>query len=101
MDEELLANNPEEAYKTKLQTEVQSYQEESRKILKTRVCNTDEVVYREIEGKKCAYVQATYFMKQGKKDFFKTYQSYLLRQDQNKNWKILAFHLTDAADEDE
>ena len=28
MDEELLANNPEEAYKTKLQTEVQSYQEE-------------------------------------------------------------------------
>ena len=101
MDEELLANNPEEAYKTKLQTEVQSYQEESRKILKTRVCNTDEVVYREIEGKKCAYVQATYFMKQGKKDFFKTYQSYLLRQDRNKNWKILAFHLTDAADEDE
>ncbi len=101
MDEELLANNPEEAYKTKLQTEVQSYQEESRKILKTRVCNTDEVIYREIEGKKCAYVQATYFMKQGKKDFFKTYQSYLLRQDQDKNWKILAFHLTDAVDEDE
>lgn len=101
MDEELLENNPPETYQTKLQAEVASYKEESRKILKTRVCNTDEVTFREIGGRKCAYVQATYFMKQGKSDFFKTYQSYLLRQDSDKNWKILAFHLADAVDDEE
>ncbi|MDE7311416.1 MAG: hypothetical protein K2N87_07345 [Eubacterium sp.] len=100
MDEELLANNPLETYQTQFQADVASYKEESRTILKTRVCNTDEVRFREIDGQKCAYVQATYFMKQGKNDFFKTYQSYLLRQDSDKNWKIVAFHLTDAVDEE-
>lgn len=99
MDEELLANNPQDTYQNQLQQEIASYQEESRRILQTRVCDTDDVRYQEIEGRKCAYVQATYFIKQGKNDFTKTYQSYLLRQDQDKNWKILAFGLTSATDE--
>lgn len=101
MDEELLQNNPQDLYKKQLQQEIASYQENSVKILQTRVCNSDEVRFREIEGRKCAYVQAIYFMKQGKNDFIKTYQDYLLRQDSNKEWKILAYHLTQAEETEE
>lgn len=100
MDDELLESNPLDTYKNQLLQEISSYKEESRKILQTGVCNTDEVRYTQIEGKKCAYVQATYFIKEGKSDFFRTYQSYLLRQDKDKRWKIVAYHVTDAIDEE-
>ena len=73
MDVELLENNPQDTYQKQLLQEITSYQENSIKILQTRVCDSDEVRYKEIEGRKCAYVQAIYFMKQGK-DFIKTYQ---------------------------
>lgn len=99
MDDELLENNPRDAYKSQLLAEAASYKEESRKILQTSVCNSDEVRYREIGGRKCAYVQAAYFMKEGDGSFFRTYQIYLLRQDKDKNWKIVAYHVTDAPEE--
>ncbi len=101
MDEELLQENPIDTYKSAFLKEITSYEDDSRKILQTGVCNSDEVRFREIEGAKCAYVQATYFMKQGKSDFSKTYQSYLLRQDKDKKWKILSYHLMDAAEVEE
>lgn len=101
MDQELLDSNPQDTYKSQLQKEISSYKENSMKILQTRVCDTDDVRFREIEGKKCAYVLATYFIKTGKSDFSKTYQSYLLRQDKDKHWKILAYHLTDAPEDEE
>ncbi len=101
LDQELLQNNPQDTYKTQLQQEIASYKEDEIRILQTRVCDSDEVRFREIEGRKCAYVQATYFIKQGKSNFTKTYQSYLLRQDQNKEWKILAYHLIKAEDVEE
>ena len=100
MDVELLENNPQDTYQKQLLQEITSYQENSIKILQTRVCDSDEVRYKEIEGRKCAYVQAIYFMKQGK-DFIKTYQDYLLRQDKEKKWKIVAYHLTQAEQTDE
>ena len=66
MDEELLENNPTDTYKSQLLQEIASYKDDSRKILQTRVCNSDEVRYREVKGQKYAYVQAVYFMKQGR-----------------------------------
>ncbi len=101
MDQELLDHNPQDTYKSEWQKEISSYKEDSKIILQTKVCDTDDVRFREIGGKKCAYVQATYFMKTGKSDFSNTYQSYLLRQDKDKHWKILAYHLTDAPEEEE
>ena len=99
MDEELLESNPKDEYKSQLQQEIASYKEDSIQILRTRVCSSDDVRFREIEGRKCAYVKATYFMKQGKGDFSTIYQSYLLRQDKDRNWKILAYHLAEADEE--
>lgn len=100
MDQELLEANPLEDYKTKLKAEIAAYKDKKQKIIQTGVCASDEVIYREIEKKKCAYVQTTYFMKEGNGDFFRTYQRYLLRMDQNDKWKILSFYLMDGPEDE-
>lgn len=99
MDEELLESNPKDTYKSQLQQEVASYKEDSIQILRTRVCSSDDVRFREIDGRKCAYVKATYFIKQGKGDFSTINQNYLLRQDKDRNWKILGYHPAEADEE--
>lgn len=99
MDDELLENNPQNDYKLQLQKEVAAYKDNSARILQTSVCDTSEVEYGEIDKRKCAFVRATYFIRQGKSDFSKTYQKYLLRQDADGKWKILAYGLTDRPEE--
>lgn len=99
LDDELLENNPQSDYKMRLQKEVDAYKDNSAQIIQTRVCDSADVQFEEIEGRKCAYVDASYFIKEGKGEFTKTYQSYLLRQDAEGKWKILAYHLTNAKDD--
>ena len=41
-----------------------------------------------------AYVQVHYFMAEGS-DYENTYQKFALRKDQDGNYKIIAFELTD------
>lgn len=94
MDDELLEGNPLDTYKSQLQEEITAYKADSQQIIQTTVCDSDEVEKKEIDGKKCAYVQATYFLKSGQGKFEKTHQRYLLRQDAGGNWKILAYGLT-------
>ncbi len=99
MDDELLEANPLDTYKSQLLSDIASYKDNKQRIIKTGVCASDEVIFREIDKKKCAYVKATYFMKKGSGDFFRTYQRYLLRKDEDDNWKILAFYLMDREEE--
>lgn len=92
MDQELLDNNPQDTYKSQLEKEISSYKEDSRKILQTKVCNTDDVYFREIAGKKCAYVQATYFMKTGKSDFQRPIKATCCartKTNTGKSWPII------------
>lgn len=95
MDEELLEGNPLDTYKSQLQEEITSYKANSQQIIQTTVCDSDEVEKKEIDGRKCAYVQATYFLKSGQGQFEKTYERYLLRQDDGGSWKILYYGLID------
>ncbi len=99
MDEELLAGNPQNDHKSKLLEEITTYKDSKQKIIQTRICDSDEVVYDEIENRECAYVKASYFMKQGKGKFERTNQEYLLRKDENGNWKILGYFLSGSEEE--
>lgn len=45
-----------------------------------------------MNGAECAYVTASYFVK-GKDGYTKTYQQYVLRQDEDGKWKILAYEV--------
>ena len=100
MDEELLAGNPEDEHKTKLLEDIAVYKDNKQKIIQTQVCNSDEVEFADIEDRKCAYVSASYFIKQGKGKFERTNENYLLRKDADGNWKILGYYLTGSEEEE-
>lgn len=92
MDEELAANNPSEQYYLRVETEVESYHEKKRTINNASVCDSNEVQYSTINGAECAYVTASYFVKDNE-GFTKSNQNYVLRKDAEGRWKILAFEL--------
>lgn len=94
MDDELLANNPEEQFYVLLSADIQSYKDSKKTISKTSVSDSDDITYKTVDGAQCAYVTASYFMKEGS-SYVKTYQNYVLRQDDTGNWKILAYKLAD------
>lgn len=101
MDEELADNNPAEQYYMQVKTEVESYRDQKRTINNASVCDSNEVKFAEIGGAECAYVSSSYFVRE-KSGFVKSIQNYILRKDDEGDWKILAFELEEGdAKEDE
>ena len=92
MDAELADNNPEKQYYLRVQTEVESYHEKKRTINNASVCDSNDVKFATVDGAECAYVAASYFIKDSE-GFSKSNQNYVLRKDADGRWKILAFEL--------
>ena len=92
-DKDLAANNSTENYKASVQESIADYKQRSFKIRQSSVCDSDDVKYLtdDTNGDQLAYVTASYFTEENKK-FGKTYQMYVLRQDENENWKILTLY---------
>lgn len=91
LDEDLLAENDEASYYSALKAEILEYQNADRTISKVTMNDSDEVEYKQIKGEKCAYVKVVYFIKEGS-SYSRTEQYFVLRQDKEKNWKILGFY---------
>ena len=102
MDDELLENNSRDDYFENLKADIETYREKSKTIASTSVCDSNEVNYQTIDGDECAYVNASYFIDEDK-SYSRTYQTYVLRKDEDGNWKILVFYQTEGepSDEDE
>lgn len=92
MDKELADNNPAEQYYLRVETEVDSYRAKNKVINNASVCDSNEVKYATVSGAECAYVEASYFVKDDE-GFTKSNQNYVLRKDEEGRWKILAFEL--------
>lgn len=99
-DEELQANNPRDAYYASVKADVANWHEASRSIVNTSVSDAEEVNYQTIDGDECAYVEASYFVNE-KKGYSRTYQMYVLRKDEEGNWKILVFYKVEGDSSDE
>lgn len=91
MDEELLANNPRDSYFDALKADIAEYEEKEIEIVSSNVCDSNDVQYQKIDGDECAYVTASYFIDEAK-SYSRTYQMYVLRKDEDGNWKILVFY---------
>ena len=89
-DEELLENNPRDIYFEDLKADIADYEANERTIASTSVSSSNDVEFKTIDGRECAYVETAYFIKEGN-SFNRTYQMYLLRKDEDGNWKIVAF----------
>lgn len=90
-DEELRNNNPREEYIAAVKQDIALYEQASKYIAQSDVCDSNSVVYKTIDGDEMAYVSASYFVKEGN-SYTKTYQEYVLRKDSDDNWKILTFY---------
>lgn len=99
-DEELLENNPRDEYFIALQRDIADFKEQGKTIMSSDVCDSNEVLYKTIDGDECAYVTASYFIDDDK-SYSRTYQRYVLRKDEDGNWKILVFYQIEGDSSDE
>ena len=90
-DDELKAKNPKDEYMETLSNEIEEYKTKDKTISQTAVCSSNDVLYRNDNGDEIAYVNASYFIKEGK-EHVKTYEQYVLRKDEKGNWKILGYY---------
>ena len=90
-DDELKAKNPKDEYMKTLSNEIEEYNTKDKTISQTAVCSSNDVLYRNDNGDEIAYVNASYFIKEGK-EHVKTYEQYVLRKDEKGNWKILGYY---------
>ena len=86
-DDELLENNPRDEYFKN----ISEYHDKNKTIASSAVDSSNDVEYKEVDGDDCAYVKASYFIKEGN-TYSRTYQMYVLRKDADGNWKILVFY---------
>ncbi|MEG0806546.1 MAG: DUF6715 family protein [Lachnospiraceae bacterium] len=100
MDEELKANNPEDKFLKKLQLDIQDYKDKKRTISSSTVSGTDDVIYKTVDKRNCAYVTSSYFIKEDN-SYDKTFQRYVLRKDEEGKWKILVFYMIEGEEKDE
>ena len=74
-----------------LKEDISEYHDKSKTIASSAVDSSNDVEYKEVDGDDCAYVKASYFIKEGNA-YSRTYQMYVLRKDADGNWKILVFY---------
>lgn len=91
-DEELLNNNPQEKYFNALSEDVGEYSKAKRIVMSYAVESSDDVEYYTEEDKEYAIVNASYTLRETE-DFTKANEEYILRKDEEGNWKILGWRL--------
>lgn len=99
-DKELLENNPRDDYFNALKADIAGFRADSKTIMSSDVCNSNDVKFQTIDGDECAYVTASYFLDEDK-SYSRTNQMYVLRKDEDGNWKILVFYLVEGDSSDE
>ena len=99
MDEELAAINPKDKYLQKVKAEILEYAAAERTIMRYNLPSSNEIQVLTVDGRECAYVEMSYLLKE-KNSLNKTFQTYVVRKDEDGNWKIVSFYKTegDASD---
>jgi len=91
MDKDLQANNPEDQYLLLLKSEIETFKDEGKSIVRIGLSSGNEVEYEKREGYDCAYVGASYFIKV-KKSTERTNQTFILRKSDENKWMILGIY---------
>ena len=97
LDKELLEENPADEYYESVRAEIAEYKRDKKVVVNTDISDSNDVEYindkkeGETEVDKIAYVNASYFINTDGR-FTNTYQQFVLRQDEDGDWKILAFY---------
>ncbi len=93
-DDELLANNSYEDYLLELKVEITEYKNKKRNIMNETIEDSNKVNYYTKDGKECASLTAGYTIKE-KDSYTKLYEDFILRKDEQGNWKIMGWKTSD------
>lgn len=98
-DKELLEANSIDTQLKDLKEEILDYQKSKRVIVSSSVEKSSTVKYWSDEGKDYAGIIASYTLKDS--EVVKTYQTYVLRKDDQGKWRILGWEVTSPPATDE
>ncbi len=96
-DEELLEQNPRDTHQLNLQAELERAKKNSYTMIRYQVQKQSSVKEWEADGDKFSSIIACYTMKKDK-SYEKTYEEFLLREDENGLWKIVGWRVTTPID---
>ncbi|MCR5583905.1 MAG: hypothetical protein K6F63_00530 [Lachnospiraceae bacterium] len=96
-DDELFEKNPRGTHAEKLYYEVETFKKEGRSIPITNLQLESQAEKYKKDGKNMASIVALFVIKD-KKGITKSYEKFVLREDENGNWKILGWELTEPVD---
>lgn len=94
LDDELIEKNKsKEAYTKRVQKEIDSYSKNKKSITSYIIQDNSATKYSKIDGKSCASIGVAYMLKTDG-SYSKVYERFLLRQDDDKKWKIVGWGAT-------
>jgi hypothetical protein len=96
-DDELLALNPADSYEDSLYNEIIAFRNAGNTISVTNVQLESQTEKYTKDGKNMASIVAMFVVKK-KKGISRTYEKFVLREDEKGNWKILGWEMTDAVE---
>ena len=99
LDKDLLAANPKATFYKNVKANIKDYAKRDEKIIIVKTCSSSDITYAKVKGYNCAYATSYYFSREGN-DYSRTFQEFCLRQDDNGNWKILTWKLTEGDPDD-
>ncbi|MCR5272419.1 MAG: hypothetical protein K6E13_05495 [Lachnospiraceae bacterium] len=95
LDTELQEQNPITTFYDSLLLAITEFKADGGRIITATECASNDVEYKEVQGRECAYVTVGYFTEKTS-GFNKSYQEYVLRKDEeDSSWKIVAFRVTE------
>ncbi|WP_026836020.1 DUF6715 family protein [Eubacterium xylanophilum] len=86
---ELLSANPRDTHLQNISAERKRFKEDKKRLVNYNVDKNSSVIYKEINGQECAYLQMYYFMNWGR-NYGKSYHEFILINEGGK-WKIHVF----------
>lgn len=93
-DEEFLENNPLETFVNNLSSEIEEMRKNKNTMISYRVQKQSSVTEWESGENKFSSIIASYTLKENS-DYKKTYEEFLLREDESGRWKIVGWRLTE------
>lgn len=97
-DAELLANNEQELYLMNLKADIQDYKTNNRRIANAAVASSASVFTFEQDGYEFARIMCGYTIMEGEESH-PSNQVYLLRKDENQQWKIYGWEPQEVYDQ--
>ncbi len=98
-DEEFITANPQETYLKNLYSDIASWKEENRRISAFHLVSEDQEQQKQLDGVEYAITYLSFTIQENRK-FTETWRV-ILRQDENKKWKVLGWRVVPEEEQEE